>query len=391
MRWTWMLVLCGSAACGSGDAMPGEPDAGPSVDPSAELYDPANLPHFELELPQTSIDALWADPRTYVPGTLHYGAETVANIGVRLKGEWNFRDLGAKAAFKLKFDEFVPDQEFRGLRRMNWNNSLEDPSFVAERLVYDTFRAAGVVAPRANSCIVTVNGELYGVYVNVETEDKHMVGRWFADNDGNIYEETGAEFTAGAEWAFELETNETLNDRSDLAGFIAAFEAAGSDTFLADLAPVLDTEEYLTYSALEGIVNQWDGYSYTQFGPNNFRIYHDPTSGQFSFIPWGMDMSMKPWSGIEQMDIWSIAGLILQRCVASSTCRPVYEQKLRDMVALFESLDLATRAQAYHDQIAADVAADPRKEVDTGTFEATFAGVVNFIATRPAAVRAQLP
>jgi len=38
----------------------------------------------------------------YVTATLHYGTVTVANIGLRIKGEASFRSLDEKPPFKLK-------------------------------------------------------------------------------------------------------------------------------------------------------------------------------------------------------------------------------------------------------------------------------------------------
>ena len=104
MRSAVLLVACAAlAGCGGGtggvdgaSSDGGTPDATP-IDPSDELYDPAVIPRFELELPPASVDALIADPRTYVRGTLRYGSEVVSEIGVRLKGEYNFRPLGQKA------------------------------------------------------------------------------------------------------------------------------------------------------------------------------------------------------------------------------------------------------------------------------------------------------
>lgn len=370
---------------------PGPDAALPPPDDSAELYDQGNLPRFAIDLPPASVAALEADPFAYAPGTLHYGAESVANIGVRLKGEWNFRPLSAKASFKLHFDEYVPGQTFRGLRHMNLNNALEDPSFIAERMVYATFRAAGLPAPRCNNAVVTVNGELYGVYVNVETEDKTFLRRWFASDDGNIYEEAGVDFTVGSETTWELETNETVNDRSDLIALIAAIDAASDDTLLEDLAGVLDTTRFLRYCALEGIVNQWDGYAYTHYGPNNFRVYAEPGGGLFNLIPWGMDMAMKPVDGQTYVPIYDARGMLLQRCLAGASCRAAYEATVREMTDLFEAQGFPAIVDTYRAQILADVLADPRREVDQFTYD-TFHGIVrDFVTERPASVRAELP
>ena len=60
------------------------------TDAAATLYDPLKVREVALTMPQSSIDSLFADPRTYVPGTFtitvdgtQYGPLTV---GIRLKG-----------------------------------------------------------------------------------------------------------------------------------------------------------------------------------------------------------------------------------------------------------------------------------------------------------------
>jgi spore coat protein CotH len=393
MWWTLlgvaMLAACGNGGGGDGDDDDGgSPDAG--VDPSAEIFDPDRIATYQLELPPDSVTALDADPRTYVRGTLRYGDEVVSDIGVRLKGEFNFRPLGQKAPFKLKFDEFVAGQTFHGLKRMTLNNAIEDPSFVAERLAYLVFRAADLPAPRAASAWVTVNGEDYGLYVNVETEDKALVRRWFSDDSGNLYEEQMEELVPGNEQAFELETNETANDRSDLTGLFAAIAAADDETLLADLAGVLDGDAFLRFCAQEAAVLQWDGYCHTRFGPNNFRLYHDPSDGHFHFLPWGMDMSWKPHepAPIDPMDA---RGMLLQRCLNGTSCRAAYVAAVRTAADQLDALDLPALVERWGAQVRPMVEADPMREFDLDTFENNLGAVRDRVTARPAELRAALP
>jgi spore coat protein CotH len=383
------------------DASPA--DAPPAVDPSAEIYDPERVPRFALELPPASVMALGQNPRAYVRGTFRYGDEVVNDVGVRLKGETNLRPLTRKAPFKIKFDEFVPDQTFRGLRRMTLNNMLEDPSFLAERLAYDFFRAAGLPAPRANSALVAVNGQPFGVYVNLETEDKTFLRRWFTSDAGNLYEEGQVDFLPGNEARFELETNEQRNDRADLRGLIAALQAARDESLLADLDASLDTTHFLRFTAAEAAVNQWDMYGYTRFYPNNFRLYHDPGPRRFVFIPWGMDMALKDFRGRgDHIGVFAPArqfnnpagpvtgGLIFLRCLRSPACKARYVAELRAIVDLYEGVALDQLAQRYYQQIKPLVYADPRKEVSNAGFERGFATVLRIIRERPATIRAEL-
>ncbi len=393
MRSTFaVLATVAAAACGSPDPGDGDGGAGPDagVDPSREIFDPDRVATYELELSPAAVDALTADPRAYVRATLRYGAEVVADIGVRIKGEWNFRPLGQKAAFKLKFDEFVAGQTFHGLKRLTFNNALEDPSWVAERLTYLAFRDAGLPAPRAASAWIKVNGRDYGVYVALETEDKRMIARWFADDSGNLYEEQAEELAVGNEGAFELETNETANDRSDLTALFAAIAGADDATLLADLAAVLDGERFLRYCVYEAAVLQWDGYCHTRFGPNNFRLYHEPASGHFHFLPWGMDMSWKPYEATP-IDPFDARGMLLERCLNGATCRAAYAAEVRAAADRLDALDLPALVDAWGAQVRPLVAADPMKEVDLDTFEATLAAVRARAAARPGELRAATP
>jgi spore coat protein CotH len=366
---------------------------------------------FDLELDADALAALSQvrsadDPQqdVYVRGTLRYGAESVVDVGVRLKGEGSFRGIDRKAAFKVKTDAFVPDQTFRGLKRLTFNNMVEDPTSLAERLAYEVFRAAALPAPRCNSALVYVNGEPFGLYANVEAEDKTFLSRWFTSNDGNLYEEGQMDFVPGAERAFVLETNETANDRSDLVGLIQALASSSSDTLIEALDPHLDTRQFLRFTAAEAAVNQWDMYAYTVFYPNNFRIYADPGSARFVFLPWGMDMSMKPFRDSDRPHIGAFAlarrgdssrgpvtaGLMFQRCLERAACVAAYRTELESIITVYEGQELEARAERYFAQIREHVARDPRSEYSPVQVEAGIASLLSTIRERPAALRADL-
>jgi spore coat protein CotH len=391
---------------GGTTAQSGTTAPAPALDESAELYDEDVLPRFDITLSDSSLAMLRADGERYVPGDLRYGDESVSNIGVRIKGSASRRTIDEKAAFKLKLDEYVADQSFRGLRRLTFNNMVEDPSFIAERLAYAVFRAAGLPAPRCNNALVYVNGEPYGVYANVESVDKTFLRRWFEDEDGNLYEVAGSDFVPGAEQSFELETNETQNDRSDLSALIAVVASpdGNASSFLDDIAAVLDVPRFLRFTAAEAAVNQWDMYAYTRFYPNNFRLYRDPGTQQFVFLPGGMDLSMKPFLETgrahiaiheparerDQPDGPVTAGLLFQRCLASDACRAQYDQAVRELIAVYEGLDLEAMAQRYHAQIAVHALADPRTPYDAEQIEAGYEKVLATIRERPGAMRDEL-
>jgi spore coat protein CotH len=389
------------------------PPVGTTVPPppageSDELFDASRLPRFDLEVSPAAIAEINAaelagDTKHYARARFRYGSETLEDVGIRIKGEATRTAFDVKPALKIKFDAFVAGRSFRGLRRLTLNNLLEDPSGIAERLSYHFFRVVGLPAPRATNALLYVNGAFYGVYVNVESVDKALLRRWFARDGGNLYEEGSEDFLPGREETFELQTNELADDRSDLRAMIAAIAGARDDTLLADLAPVLDTEHFLRFTAAEGIVNQWDMYGYTRFYPNNFHLYHDPTTGKFVFIPWGMDMTWKPIndSGIH-LPLLQVAhqenspaaeitsGLIFRRCLASAPCRARYVAVARELVAALQSSGLEALAVRFRAQIAPHLQADTRKPYSNAESEASYALVLSILRERATRIRAEL-
>jgi spore coat protein CotH len=414
----------GGAATSTGGASVGGTggSAGAGPDLTIELYDPTKFPRFDFDLPTASVNALNAiknadDPNqsTYVTATFTYDKggknEVVNNVGIRLKGVGSFQPFSKKPAFKVKFDEFVDKQRFRGLARLTLNNLYDDGSFVAERLAYDVYRAAGVPAPRANSASVYINGTFYGVYTNLEAEDKHFISRWFQKEGGNLYEKEGTrDFVTAALSEFNLETNETANDTTDLKNLISTIQAATNpSTFLADLGKNMDTAEFLKFTAVEAAVNQWDTYAYTVYYVHNFRLYDDPSTGKFSFIPWGLDLSMKPFDTnvkayIEAFKLATdraapngqvTAGIVFQRCLTSPSCKSAYKTALQEVVTVYEGLGMEAAANRYYNQIKAQVALDTRKAtfngpLTTAQFDTAFQAVVTTIRGRVAALRADL-
>jgi len=337
-----------------------------------------------------------------VRGALRYGTEKVADIGVRIKGEGSLRTLAEKAAFKLKFDEFVAKQTFHGLRRMTFNNMVEDPTFVAERLAYHFFRELGLPAPRCNHAVLSVNGEPFGLYANVEAEDKTFLRRWFESDAGNLYEEGQVDFEPGNEQKFDLETNEERNDRSDLTALISSLASAEPTTFLEEVGAQLDMAHFLKFTAAEAAVNQWDMYAYTVFYPNNFRIYREPLAQKFVMLPWGMDMSMKPYRDSGRLHILPLrlshqydmpmrpitAGRIFRDCLESAPCRAAYIQVVLSTADRYESAGLEALAKKYFAQAEPHILEDLRQEYTSAEIRAGFDSLLQVVRERPGSLRA---
>ncbi|MBI2892320.1 MAG: CotH kinase family protein [Deltaproteobacteria bacterium] len=364
---------------------------------SWDVYDPSRVPTFRLAIPGDSWTALATQrldgPREYVLGTFAMdGEDTEYCVGIRLKGSiGSFRGLDGKAAFKVKFnhdDCGEQAERFHGLRNLTLNNGVQDQTSLHQTLGYEYFRAADVPAPRANGANVWVNGELWGLYANVESYTPELLEQWFDDASGDLYEGACGDFWDGSEWCFDLDTNEEAPEGTDdLAELIDIVNFAPDETWYDEIREIVDYDRFLTFSAIESILNHWDGYTYA---PNNFRIYHDPSTDLFTFIPSGLDQVFLGDIDFWGDGLWGPRPIMGRRCLENPDCRDDFAGRLEEMVTLFEDLDQGRRAQELYDIVAPSVLADPRKEYDRFGFFSAIRGLQDWIEARPKTARAQL-
>lgn len=435
-----VLVLTSVSACGGDDpagaadaTTPPAPDAGPppSSDP---LYDPDRL----VEIAFTMDDADWQEmrretrpfldqlqgdctaqpfpkPFNWYQADITIDGETVAQIGVHKKGFLGSLEV-ERPGLKVKFDHFVAGQEYLGLERMTLNNVRQDPTLVRTCLAYQTFRDAGMPAPRCNYATVSVNGEDLGVYVNVETLDAEFLARHFADPGGVLYEGTLSDFREEFVPTFEIETNELTADRAPLEAVADALLVPDSQ-LAAALEPLVDLDAFYSFWALEVITGHWDGYA---ANTNNFYVYADPSDGRLRFLPWGPDAAFQSATTFAGNVSVAALGELARRLYGNPPTRDAYLARVAELLdavfdedALLGEVDrmedllpagatsglddvrafIMTRRQAILDEIAAGPAVwtAPRRDAlcmspigsASGTFTTTFGtnGAPNPFAT----------
>jgi spore coat protein CotH len=108
--------------------------------------------------------------------------ETVKGIGLRYKGNGTFLfvfegDVTRRLSFKIDFNEYDDELEFRGLTKVNLNNG----SLMREPLSYELFREAGIHCSRVGYAKVslTIPGKIdrrpHGLYTVIEQVDKRFL------------------------------------------------------------------------------------------------------------------------------------------------------------------------------------------------------------------------
>jgi hypothetical protein len=398
-------------------AVPGAPlDTTPDpVQPSPSarserLFDQTVVHEITMEISEKDLELL--DPPTddRVPVRLTVDGELADGAGVRLKGVAQFQGLDEKPGFSIETDEFVDGLEVFDVDRFTLGNATWDHSFVAEQLVYELYRAAGIPAARTALARVTLNGETYGLYVMRETYDERWLEQYFADPDGNLYEAPGG----GLDTVLELRTNKRHDDTSDLAAVADVVATASDEEYRDAIEQLVDVDELLTYWAIEALTAHWDGYAYdlSVVGqvpaavsppwnpwPNNFYAYHDPDTDQFVFIPQGADLTFGLGAGTTYDVAPTTPVLIPPKVDATIATRLWDDPGFRDEFAervrwvldeVWDVQALTERVDLLAGLVRSDGLTGGREFLTLAGFEDALAARKDFLTRRPEAVRAEL-
>jgi hypothetical protein len=260
----------------------------------------------------TSENPIW------VPATIGFNGLEWTNVGLRFKGNSSLRSSwsggGDKLPFKLDFDEFegdypeIDNQRFYGFKQLSLANNWNDASAMREALTYDLLEEAGLVAAQTGFYeVILDHGEgpsSLGLYTVIEVVDDTVIGRYFDDDNGNIYEAEGtaasfAEGTAGQiETSFEVESDEAQADWSDIQTLYDVLHAdlrfEDAQAWRASLASVFEVEPFLEWLALSTLIQHWDTYGGMT---HNYYLYNNPETGRLNWISWDHNLVLGSGGG----------------------------------------------------------------------------------------------
>ncbi len=236
------------------------------------------------------------------------GNDTIKEVGFRLRG--NTSRKSKKKSFKISFNTFRKGRKFNGVEKLNLNGEHNDPSIVRSKFCADLADQMGIIAPRANHIMLYINGDYYGLYINVEHIDEEFVKLRYGNNGGNLYKclypadlnywgNKGDYYKkeANGRRIYDLKTNKDVDDYSDLALFIKVLNTTSDKDFMCELEKIFDVDSYLKVMAFDILTANWDGYI---FNKNNFYLYHDQKTGKFKYIIYDLDNTFGiDWFGID--------------------------------------------------------------------------------------------
>lgn len=337
------------------------PDNGP-------LYDDSTIPRIDISVDPDTLE--WLYQYENLESDIEFTArfifdngdirDTIEPVGFRLRG--NTSRYSQKKSFKVSFNTFTSGAKYYGVEKLNLNGEHNDPSIMRAKVGWDILRKWGIPASRSNHVQVYINGDYYGLYLNVEHIDEEFIKTRFVKNDGNLYkclypadlDYLGTnpdlyKLTAGDRRVYELKINKEADDYSDLAEFIDILNNTSNDEMVCKIDEVFNVYDYLKAIAVDILIGNWDGPIYNK---NNFYLYHNTTSGKFEYIPYDLDNTIGiDWFGIDWANRniynWSQGGEprpIYTKLMANEELRNQYSKYIKDLVLStidFDSLNSA--------------------------------------------------
>ena len=339
---------------------------------------------------------------TKVNAGLEFEGKPWGTVAVRYKGNSSYGGAPSELKRSLKVEFNSPDKTrtFFGLTTIDLNNNAFDPSQMRETLAYDTFRRAGVTAPRTAyaKVYVTVPGlytrEYAGLFTVIEQIDqKFFQDRW-GRKVGLLVKPEGLRGLPylGEAWAsyaapYASKVTAAPDDAARFLAFVKFVNQATDEEFASHLSDYLDVDGFLRFLAVEVVLVNSD--SPLAMNHNYWLAVH-PVTGKVAWLPWDMNMAFGGFGG-EGVDLSltrpSSPGMfpLADRVLASPDLAARYERVVRDLMnAVFAvprlTADMQTIGKAIRQAVAEDTS------ISATAFERSIAeNAARFAAPGPAA------
>jgi hypothetical protein len=249
-----------------------------------------------------------------VPADLVVDGKVYRSVGVRFRGSSSYFMLGhsEKKSLNIAVDYGVENQRLYGYKTLDLLNSHADPSFI-RTILFSRIARQYIPAPKANFVKLVINGESWGIYINVQQFNKDFLREWFGTTEGIRWKVppnragTAALTYLGSdpvqyEDSYQLKTKGGLSSKGskveneawrDLIKLCEIFDKTPDEQLETELSALFDVDGALWYLALENVFIDNDGYFSRG---SDYALYKDP-HGRFHMIPHDSNETFRYVSG----------------------------------------------------------------------------------------------
>ena len=342
------LTLAVTVLFMGGEALGLQPAAG-GLGYEERLFDAGRVHTLDIIMDGWEDFLSGCEDKEYAACTLVIDGEACRNVAIRAKGNSSLSTVSSygnnRYSFKVEFDHYDGANTYYGLDKLSLNNLIQDNTLMKDFLCYQLMGAFGVAAPLCSYVSVSVNGELWGLYLAVEGVEDACLRRNSGGDRGGSFDpadlagsfdpaafddggappfedppqrpgggEDGGQFTppgGGQEGGQRgpggmggmgsgdvklqyadgdpdsypniFDNAKTAITDQDKDRLIAALKALGGE----EAAGAVDVEQVLRYFVVHGFVCNGD--SYTGSMVHNYYLYEE--DGRLAMIPWDYNLA----------------------------------------------------------------------------------------------------
>lgn len=287
----------------------------------SDFYDNKTVQEIKITFQESNwrylLDSLRLNGSRFLLGNAEINGTKFPNIGVRYSGTRSFITGGKRNGLFIKLNLVNRTQNLQGVQSVRLSSALRDPSMIREVLSYEIARDY-MPAPKANFAKVFINGEYYGLLVNVQPVDAKFLENGFGSSDGTFVKcnppldskepadckkkiHCNLEYDAGPNCYFhnyELLSEYGWDDLIELTRILN--EEPGK------IESILNVDRTLWMLAFNNVLVNLNSYSGAV--SENYYIYRD-SFGKFNPIIWDMNLSFGSFKNTGQGSDLDLKGL----------------------------------------------------------------------------------
>ncbi|MCC6950558.1 MAG: CotH kinase family protein [Phycisphaerales bacterium] len=362
-----------------------------------DLYDTTVLRTMNIQFQEANWETLLRNnyaAQTNLIGTLTVDGVTYPNVGFRIRGNTSYSALPAgsqKFSLNVEMDAVDPEQSLMGYGSLNFNNAFHDPTFCRE-VLYNNYVSQFMPHPRSNHVVVTINGQNWGVYANVQQFNKAMLSTHFADTGGLRIKCANNPNGPGLRYNGAMSTGySTAYEIKDPGGFadpwvphIAVCNALSNgvtSTWRTTIDPIVAVDPSTWSVVFENILSDDD--SYVNKGAD-FMTYRNPTDGRTFILQTDANETFTQTSwAINRSFTNTTTRPFLNRVLGVAELRQRYMAHYRTAKADLNWAYWEPRVTAMRNLIDAAVQADTKKLYTYTQFQQNFTGSVTLGCSGP--------
>lgn len=341
--------------------------------------------------------------KTDLAATMIYNGDTLAEqVGVRFKGQTSYMmNMTDKKSFNITIDYIDSSQDIHGYNTLNLNCGYEDPSFMRES-VYENNIRKYIPGLAVNYVHLYLNGEDWGLYLNVQQLNKDYYKEWFMTNDGTSWRAEkegfggpggGDPFGAGycslnylgtdsSDYTpyYQLKSTDLEDPWTDLINTTDVLNNTADASLEDAVNNVLDLDRTLWFLALEIIFSDDD--SYVNKGGMDYYVYWEKETDRIVPMEYDGNSCMDPmhlsWTPFYHETDADYA--LLNVLLGNDNIRQRYLAHMRTILdELFNSDYMDAYIDAMDTRIDALVNADPKKIYTYAQYNADVTELKTFV------------